>query len=382
MPGRVATSLLLLLLGLAVGIGAVEAGLRVALNPSDFLQATMIDDAALGHRIAPGTTGHDALGYRNKAVPAASRVVAIGDSHTYGVSAPREGSWPHHLSTRLGEPVYNLGLGGFGPLQYLHLASTTARGLKPEVIVVGFYFGNDLLDAYLTAHGRPQWHGWRQSSGVVASTQGAASSPPQPEKRFGALRDWLSRHSMLYSVLRATVGQRFAASERAQQVARATPDVLWSWSDPDQPTTKTSFRPQARLQAVDADLPLVAEGLKISQLALAALRNEAESQRARLLVVLIPTKERAYCSHLQATGSRLPAQHERLCGAEAQVKAQLMTFLERERIEHVDAAPALEAGIARHLQLYPPDDDGHEQSAGYAVIAGVVADALSRTPPR
>lgn len=382
MLGRFATSLLLLLAGLGVGVAAVESGLRAALNPSDFLQATMVDDAALGHRIAPGTTGHDALGYRNKSVPAASRVVAIGDSHTYGVSAPREGSWPHHLSVRLGEPVYNLGLGGFGPLQYLHLARTTARDLKPEVMVVGFYFGNDLLDAYLTAHGRPQWHDWRQSTGAAVSAEAAASSPPLPAKRFGALRDWLSRHSMLYSVLRATVGQRFAASERAEQVARATPDVLWSWSDPAQPATKTAFRPQARLQAVDAGLPLVAEGLKISELALAALRAEAESQRVRLLVVLIPTKERAYCNYLQASGSRLPAQHERLCGAEAQVKAQLAAFLERERIEHVDATPALEAGIARHLQLYPPDDDGHEQSAGYAVIAGVVADALSRKPPQ
>jgi len=166
-PGRMA-ALLTLAVALGIGVAAMEVGLRLALNPSDFMQATLVDDPVLGQRIAPGTSGHDALGYRNAQVPAKARVVAIGDSHTYGVSAPRDGSWPQQLSARLGEPVYNLGLGGFGPLQYLHLARTTARDLQPKVVVVGFYFGNDLLDAYYIAHGRPHWQAWRGSTRTVS----------------------------------------------------------------------------------------------------------------------------------------------------------------------------------------------------------------------
>lgn len=378
--GRVA-SLLVLALTLGLGVAVMEVGLRLALNPSDFMQASLVDDPVLGQRIAPGTSGHDALGYRNAQVPAKVRVVAIGDSHTYGVSAPRDGSWPQQLSGRLGEPVYNLGLGGFGPLQYLHLARTTARDLQPKVVVVGFYFGNDVVDAYYMAHGRLQWHAWRRSEGTPPAVSGEGDVTEEPPKRFGALRDWLARHSMLYSVLRATITKALAGAGRRSAAEMPATDARWAWSDPAAPATRTVFKPQGRLHALDLERPVVAEGLQISQQALSELATELARQGARLLIVLIPTKERAYCSYLKATGAAMPAAHGRLCDAESMTKARLVQHLAQQRIEHVDATPALEARIAAHAQLYPPDEDGHEQTAGYAVIAGVVADALARPAP-
>jgi lysophospholipase L1-like esterase len=378
-PGWLAPVLAVALtLGLCVAV--MEGALRLALNPSDFMQATLVEDPALGLRIAPGTTGHDALGFRNAKAPERSRVVAIGDSHTYGVSAPRDGSWPQQLSVRLGEPVYNMGLGGFGPLQYLHLARTTARSLEPKVVVVGLYFGNDIVDAYYLAHGRAQWHGWRRSAAPVNDAPAAATD--EPPKRFGALRDWLSRHSMIYSVTRATVTG--ALEKRAAPAAPAVPavtDQRWAWQDPAAPATRTVFRPAVRLQAVDAARPAVAEGLLITERALTELQAEVSGQGARLLVVTIPTKERAYCAYLKSTSATLPPAHARLCDVESSIRARLADVMTRERIEHVDATPALEARIAAHAQLYPPDDDGHEVAAGYGVIAGVVADALSRPAP-
>ena len=365
-----------LMLGLCVAI--MEGALRLALNPSDFMQATLVDDPALGLRIAPGTTGHDALGFRNAKAPERSRIVAIGDSHTYGVSAPRDGSWPQQLSTRLGEPVYNMGLGGFGPLQYLHLARTTARNMEPKVVVVGLYFGNDIVDAYYLAHGRPHWHGWRRSAAPVNDAPAAAEEPP---KRFGALRDWLSRHSMIYSVTRATVtGALARRAPPAQAAASAVTDQRWTWQDPAAPATRTVFKPAGRLQAVDPARPAVAEGLLITERALTELQAEVSGQGARLLVVTIPTKERAYCAYLKSTAATMPPAHARLCDVESNTRARLTDVLTRERIEHVDATPALEARIAAHAQLYPPDDDGHEVAAGYGVIAGVVADALAKPP--
>ena len=88
-------TLLLVVVSSALAVLLAEGVLRLALNPADFLYATLIDDPVLGHRIEPLTTGHDALGFRNRETPAQANVVAIGDSFTYGVSAPRDGSWPH-----------------------------------------------------------------------------------------------------------------------------------------------------------------------------------------------------------------------------------------------------------------------------------------------
>ena len=360
-----------------------EGGLRLAVNPADFLHATLVHDAVLGQRIQPLTTGHDALGFRNRQVPAQANVIAIGDSNTYGVSAPRDGSWPHQLSGLLGESVYNMGLGGFGPLQYLHLAQVIAKPLKPRVWVVGFYFGNDLMDAYYVAHGTPHWKDWRLSVGASGGLSALdQASAAMPKKRFEGLRNWLSRHSLLYSVLRATVFQRLAAREREQLVRQAAPDVQWAWSDPARADVRTVFTPQGRLAAVDVDDAPVREGLQISQRALAAIQSEADKQDVKLIVVLIPTKERAYCAYLKHAATPLPVSHARLCDAEARAKTELVRSLEAGNIRFVDATSALETNIAQHRQLYPADSDGHLQSAGYGVIAQVVADAVLRYAPK
>lgn len=367
-----------------VAVLLAEVALRFAVNPADFLHATLVEDPVLGQRIQPLTTGHDALGFRNREVPQHADIVAIGDSNTYGVSAPREGSWPHQLSGLLGESVYNMGLGGFGPLQYLHLAQVTAKPLRPRLWVVGFYFGNDLMDAYYVAHGQSHWRAWRQSTPDTAGgvVHDDARNKEVPAKRFGALRDWLARKSVLYSVLRATVFERLASQERDQIVRRSAPDVRWAWTDPAKADVHTVFTPQGRLSALDLDNPRVREGLQISQRALAALQAEADLQGVRMLTVLIPTKERAYCAYLEATRAVLPISHARLCQAESRAKGELVRFLQDQRVAHIDVTGALEAKIGQHVQLYPADSDGHLQSTGYGVVAQAIAQAIRQHAPK
>lgn len=371
-----AAAIALIVASTLLAVGVAEGLARWFLDPADFLHATLIDDPVLGHRIEPGTTGHDRLGFRNREAPARVDIVAIGDSVTYGVSAPRDGSWPYQLAELLGEPVYNMGLGGYGPLQYLHLARGVAASLQPRQLVVGLYFGNDLMDAHLVAQGRDAWKSWRLAD---PGTTTAASEPVAelPRKRFEGLRNWLSRNSMLYSVLRATVLPRLAAREREAQTRTAAPDALWPWSDPAPgAAVRTVFTPQGRLAAVDASLPAVREGLDITKNALAALQEEAARQQVGLLVMMIPTKERAYCRYLAEVRAELPQSFARLCAAEDASRAEIAGFLDERRMAKVDVLPALEAAIARHEPLYPPDADGHPQSSGYRVISQAVAAAL------
>ena len=376
-------TLLVVVVSTVLAVLVAEGALRLVLNPADFLQATLVDDPVLGRRIAPFATGHDALGFRNREVPARASIVAIGDSFTYGVNAPREGSWPQQLSGLLGESVYNMGLGGFGPLQYLQLAQVTAKPLNPRLWVVGFYFGNDLMDAYYVAHGTPYWHPWRLSNGVLAGPDAVDRAASEaPRKRFQGVRDWLSRNSLLYSVLRATVLKPLAAREREQMVRQAAPDVQWSWSDPANGDVRTVFTSQSRLAVVNLETDRVSEGMKISQRALSTLQSEADRHGVKLLVVLIPTKERAFCTYLRQTRASLPASHDKLCDAEAQAKAELMRSLDASKIRFVDPTDALEEKIAQHVTLYPADSDGHFLAAGYGVVAQVVADAIRHVAPK
>jgi lysophospholipase L1-like esterase len=380
--GRMLGKLLLVLVSSALAVLLSEGVLRLVLNSSDFMNAKLVSDPLLGHRIEPLTTGHDALGFRNREVPAQVDIVAIGDSFTYGVSAPRDGSWPHQLAGLLGTQVYNMGLGGYGPLQYLHLARDVARPMKPRLWVVAVYFGNDLMDAYYVAHGQPHWKDWRLSvrpSGQLTEFDRAGMAAA-PEKRFAALRDWLSRHSLLYSVLRATVFQRLGAHERSQMARQSSPDVQWAWSDPAQPGVRTTFTPQHRLAAVDMENLSVNEGLQISKQALATIQAEADKQGVKLLVALIPTKERAYCAYLKQVAAPLPPSHAKLCDVESRTKSELTRSLNERKVRYVDVSAALESNIAQHVQVYPTDSDGHLQSTGYGVMARVIADAVKQAP--
>ena len=101
------------------------------------------------------------------------------------------------------------------------------------------------------------------------------------------------------------------------------------------------------------------------------------------MVVLIPTKERAYCPFLKETGERLPGTFATLCDAEERIKEELVQFLASMKIAYVDVSPAMEGQIREHVQIYPPDTDGHPQATGHAVIARAVYEAVRRQrPPR
>lgn len=373
----------LVVLSTVVAAGLAEVVLRFVVNPADFLLATTIQDEILGLRIPPHTTGHDALGFRNRTVPQRADIVAIGDSMTYGVSAPRDSSWPQQLGGLLGEQVYNMGLGGFGPLQYLHLAKSTAPALKPRLLIVGFYFGNDIMDAYYVANGNPYWQGWRVSTTAEHGTTAFdRAGQAEPAKRFQGLRNWLSRHSVLYSMLRDTVLRRFAAREQDEIARRVRPDVRMLWNDASNPAVRTIFTSQFRLAAVDLGIPAVREGMQISQKAFSELKSEAARQGVSLLVVLIPTKELAYCRHLRASGVKLPESHLKLCDAESLTRVEFERFLAAQGTPYVDTLPAMESHIDRHIQLYPTDADGHPQAVGYGVIAREVASAVRRLFPK
>jgi lysophospholipase L1-like esterase len=359
-----------------ISLGLAEGVLRMVLNAGDFLQIELLDDPVLGHRVEPLQGGHDALGFRNAGVPAQADIVALGDSQTYGVSAPRDESWPAQLGRLTGSTVYNMALGGYSPPDYLYLAQTLAPKLQPRRLVVGVYLGNDLIEACWAVQQRAHWARWRSSDGGDMCDVGHALDAGEPPKRFGALRDWLSRRSVLYGVLKATVFSTAGEREQKQAAAPAASDQRFPWADPAQPSVRTIFTPQARLAAMDLRLRGVREGLRITQLALDELAAQAARSHSTLLVILIPTKERVYCEHLQRTGAQMPPAFSALCAASDRVGAELTQHLAASGIAHVDVLAPLQAEVAKHVPLYPADTDGHPRGAGYAVIARAVAGAL------
>ena len=80
------------------------------------------------------------------------RVMAIGDSFTYGWGVPAEDSWPKILERRLLAKGYdvevaNLGGPGASPADYAKIALKAIPLLKPDLVIVGLLQGDDLAQS-------------------------------------------------------------------------------------------------------------------------------------------------------------------------------------------------------------------------------------------
>jgi hypothetical protein len=90
----------------------------------------------------------DELGFRMPAQTAEEyQVVALGDSFTEGanVAAP----WPDVFAQASGLTTRNLGFRGYGPVQYAYTMENFGEDNNPEVVIVGFFGGNDLATSGL-----------------------------------------------------------------------------------------------------------------------------------------------------------------------------------------------------------------------------------------
>ena len=174
-----------------------------------------LPDAVLGVRLKPGFTDRvvttefastwkiNARGYRGPIAPPRSgagiRIVALGDSFTFGYGVEEQEAWPRQVETLLNEgrapgrtiDVVNLGVGGYGTHQETLWLEETWPELRPDLAVVGFYVGNDPADnARAESRGAV---GAPRTEGTPASDDGAT--------RTEALKRWLGSRLHLYTLV-------------------------------------------------------------------------------------------------------------------------------------------------------------------------------------
>lgn len=370
--GWVANLLLLGVSGL-VSIALLEGAARLFVHPVDYLLPTIVADPHLGHRVEGGSGGHDEWGFRNFERPDRADVVAIGDSMTYGIAARARESWPAALAELTGKRVYNMALGGYGPLHYLHLLRERALTLRPADIVVGVYFGNDFLDAVNLAYGNDDWADYRTAE-LNETSQARGFVIDQPEITaaggFSALRDFLARHSVVYRLVTALpIFDRF----RGVNLSSADPS-LYVFSVGERTTMMT---PTQNRLLMNLDDPQIGNAILITKRALLESSKIAEAEGIRLHILLVPTKELVYADLLER--ERQLDSHPDMAAAlqyERTIREDLIAFLEANRFDYVDPLAALRRAVLTE-DIYP-FNDGHPNAAGYRLIAESIAPHISR----
>ena len=92
------------------------------------------------------TFTYDRWGYRNATEMNHADVVLIGDSYVEGWYVSDNQTVAAQLAARLGRPVANLGVAGYGSLQELLVLRTDALKRQPRAVGWFFFEGNDLYD--------------------------------------------------------------------------------------------------------------------------------------------------------------------------------------------------------------------------------------------
>lgn len=302
--------------------------------------SNMIPHPKLGYVLDPQLSDVDANGFRNATVPQHVDVVAIGDSHTQGFNAASAESWPQLLAEQSGQTVYNMGVGGYGPLQY-GLLIDEALQLQPKQIIVGLYLGNDLGD--------------------VARGIQERNSEREIDNPF--------RHAIKY---RSAAGSALHQALRHSKLGRP---VGFEVSHPTNPTFIANRRVQFLSDDMDLTDPRINSSLQTTLQVMETAQQKCSTVGVAFTVLLIPTRESVYCHSQQTIRDAFPDGLLQLAQRESELRAALQSSLSELGIEFRDVLPTLVSALDSGFEVYSCYDEGHPLAAGYRVYADVAGAA-------
>ncbi len=237
---RVARDGAAVFIGLAVAVGVGEGLLRVFWPQRSSVTLGMFrSDPEAGYRLRANYSNEvrlaeyrtriftDNEGYRVPEVgqetpTGARRLLAIGDSFTFGVGVDAEDAWPEVLRTELSEAgapawtVRNGGVGGYGPLRSSRLFLSSQSAWDPAVVVHALYVGNDLED--------PKPETFRTNPQVKNGRMVSVGRHPLMN-----LRIWVRVHSHFYIFVRNRFHAVYMASGLAPLSQYFDPSALAEW---------------------------------------------------------------------------------------------------------------------------------------------------------
>lgn len=352
----------LVLGGLAVALLVAEGGLRAFWPQRSFVTVGMFEaDPDAGYRLRSDYRNDvrvpeyrtlivtDAQGYRVPAddpppAPGASRILAIGDSFTFGVGVQAEDAFPEILERDLGErwpgawTVRNGGVGGYGPLRSAHHLFASQGAWRPDVVVHLLYVGNDLEDP------RPRTF---RTDPVVRDGR-MVTSGHHPLLR---MRSYLRTHSHLYAFVRQHAYGLYVATGLAKRSQYLDPMGLREWPE-----------------------RVVMESWPAGREAIESIRDWCHANGARYLVALAPTRwqvdEESWRRYRDAWAREDDAfERDR---AQRIVRTELI----EAGVEVLDLLPALREASTTGNRLYFRRDT-HWTPRGHLVAARAVEERLS-----
>jgi lysophospholipase L1-like esterase len=280
-----------------------------------------------------------------------SRILALGDSFTFGVGARQTETWPARLEQRLASTrVLNAGAPGFGVPDEVAWFEAYGARLDPDAVVVAVFLANDIQDA---SPDQPK----------VAVVDGALVVPGET----GGPRRWFYYHSHLFRLLKSSLFEGRVRSLLGLGEPWATRELRAEFS---------LYAP-----VLPAELRKGAEATEAAVARLAAHRIPA-------VAVLIPSLPQVDPQRWQAVLSRLglnigdpadpadPANIADPAGYDPRRPNRLFReIFERHGIPVLDLTGTFAAAVRDGRRIYYPIDQ-HLNPEGYDLMARTIGEFL------
>ncbi len=279
----------------------------------------------------------DANGFRNEGPPPEhADVVAVGDSMAFGYGVADEEVWTKLIDERNDAfSIYNLGLIGGAPLQYLRILEQYGLPLDPRLVVLVLFPGNDINDEM-------QFRRWLNEGSGTPFMQWEAEA-----RQDRGILETITNTSYVAAFLRAAM--RSLRSDLSNSTITFDDGSRLQLAP-------TVYQNQARfLEPGNENFALVIASLEQA-------REVTQQSGAELLVVLMPTKEEIY---LPSVGQEAPG-----------FTASFERALSGEGFDVIDLTPELIAVAESEPPLYF-EVDGHPNGRGYQIIADIVDEAIT-----
>jgi hypothetical protein len=299
----------------------------------------------------------NALGFRGPDRPerkpdGVRRIAVLGDSMVAGLAVPEAETMCGVVEALLnadagGAPrteVMNFGVAASGPAQELALYRGLVRRFAPDVVVLTFFYGNDLSDTLYEISDR--------YGRMYLELDDAGTLRPRPYVESPLIARWLAG-SRLFAWIRLLTGKAGTTARRPRQ--GSSPSALGYLPDGD-PRAERAWR------LLDA---IVAE-----------LARDVRADGGRLVALAIPSSREIYRDDAALREWAGPVANV----IDLDVQERRMTRLcERLRVPFVSLKPAFLADAAEPEPLYLARV-GHLTAHGHRVAAVVVADRLRAVP--
>jgi lysophospholipase L1-like esterase len=294
----------------------------------------------------------DGYGFRNNwPWPNTADILVLGDSVTFGQGVEDEQAWPAIIARSFPKHrLVNLGLIGAGPQQYLRVYETFGLNLRPKLVLIGFFMGNDfwdaeMFDSWLKSGAGGSYLVWRD----FGRPRSTSLSLQQPLRNLVSSIVWraklLARKAYVCNLLlylRGDFSWSMASGRRTFKAADGTRLVLGAANN----------------------LKTAQTGHPVFEMVLNALQRIdflAKENGAKILVVLQRSKEEVY---LPFVGVSVP-----------DAAAPLRTALTKRGIPHLDLLDEFRRHAAKGEALFF-ETDGHPNARGYALIAELISSYL------